>query len=1090
MNEKKMWSSVGLFVIMLVVSMPFYSANVLASTITVSHNSGSAGVNDYIDALGDTWDLEVTISDTAIPAVASDVTLHVGAIENQFNSCGTSSFGTTCSLSTPLIDGVPADSYPFTVVYSAEDPITGVTDTASRNSVINADGEAPTISGLRASQISGNVRIDFTVEDSGNSAAGLSSIDIVDADSNDILQTITLSGETNYNYAVDGTSNGILEATLSGEGVRRVKIRATDRLGHTTTSNSRSFRTDFVNPVIDSNSIEFVQLGRFIGTVSTTTDIVIDIREDNDLTEVSATSEQTNLQDTLASCQPDEEEIALWHCTWSSVTVDAVDSITLDITALDSFGNEASSSVSTSFIQDTNAPTIEYFGTARQYLDESYVKTNDNRIYLFVSEQGVGIIPENIEINLRSFNGNDRVTPTHCEETSGGLDCYWDVSGSPRGTDKVPVNIRKLQDNVGNDNSGREDLFIVDSQGPRVEEMAVFGGRKDYFTSGDQLRIELTVEENSGLTILVNEDGLVDSAALTYPENEITRGLGDGWKVYTEEVCDRNEEEQWVCVVTTDELMSGTGNNKNLEILVRDTAGNDADSWPASVENVEGSNGNYQFTLLGLDVGEDPDYWEVRSVNTLNDFVDLDTVELVPTRMAADVNLRSNTPQASILSLELVNCNLASESIGPDVSRSLMYGGNTAKPTVVLEFETFDGRSVFDTSGNFEQATAEYDCNLLINSKLGNNALANSEVQEVSVEIDFAFSELGALNENIGQQVRDLKENDFFKFASALGILNDAFKIVNFLGNILQIIVTVDQFINLFGENIKVAADAYEGSVIGAPLGPLLRGTCLSTQFTQELSWEWVKTIQIPIQILNCDPSAFYTPKEGATKEQIVKESKGKIDISDMDALGFYSWWQRQILDVYNVMSGRDAIGLPASTLYDNVYASTLGLCIPGILYNIEKAREIHCRKIVCYGRDVPAGIATVQACNQLYDLQMCEYVFGPLIEFTPIGGLSYIGNLVKTAFTSPLGIISLTEVVGCAEICFAPTSPGALTTCKVTTGINKVFTILNSIASTVASAPHITGSPYCKMAEDIDLGELTTEEAEEEEPIEEVEEV
>ena len=72
------------------------------------------------------------------------------------------------------------------------------------------------------------------------------------------------------------------------------------------------------------------------------------------------------------------------------------------------------------------------------------------------------------------------------------------------------------------------------------------------------------------------------------------------------------------------------------------------------------------------------------------------------------------------------------------------------------------------------------------------------------------------------------------------------------------------------------------------------------------------------------------------------------------------------MLAFYNLASSRDLLGVPADKLYDNMYASLLGLCVPGIIFNIEKAREIQCRKIICYGREVPSGIATLQSCDNL----------------------------------------------------------------------------------------------------------------------------
>jgi hypothetical protein len=225
--------------------------------------------------------------------------------------------------------------------------------------------------------------------------------------------------------------------------------------------------------------------------------------------------------------------------------------------------------------------------------------------------------------------------------------------------------------------------------------------------------------------------------------------------------------------------------------------------------------------------------------------------------------------------------------------------------------------------------------------------------------------------------------------------------------------------------------------------------------------------LQVPLMLLNCNPNA-------------------------LGELGWYGQWQKYVLDYYNVATARDVAGLGATSLYDNIYLSSVGLCLPGILYNIEKAREIHCRKIVCYGREVPAGIATIRACNELYDLQMCEWVFGPLIDFLPFSMIETLGQLVKNALSSPFGLIySATEALGCAAFCFSPDPAPLDVLCKVIKGGDMILDIVDSLAGAFMFPPSVTDSNYCKMADEINADELIGARSEEEEaPVEEVAEV
>ena len=63
-NTKLIWSWVGIFIIALVVSLPFESAQALAASVSITKNEGQKGIEKFIDANGDTWTVEATITDT------------------------------------------------------------------------------------------------------------------------------------------------------------------------------------------------------------------------------------------------------------------------------------------------------------------------------------------------------------------------------------------------------------------------------------------------------------------------------------------------------------------------------------------------------------------------------------------------------------------------------------------------------------------------------------------------------------------------------------------------------------------------------------------------------------------------------------------------------------------------------------------------------------------------------------------------------------------------------------------------------------------------------------------------------------------
>ncbi|MBT6774602.1 hypothetical protein HOA91_04485 [Candidatus Woesearchaeota archaeon] len=1089
MNEERAWSFAGIFVIMLVVCLPIYSANVMAVNVQITKNQGEKGLWGFLDADNDVWTVEAVIADVPEGSVsAENVKIKIGGNEAEFQTCTDGTLGVTCEYISPLSDGIKEAEHTFQVVYEAVDALGFKIEPAPSNGdVIRADGSSPKITGIKVKQNKDDsqVDIDFFVKDklkAGAPAVGIKKIEIINADTGTVLQTLGEFelGLISFKYADDSGFGNKLQASFTGEGSKKIKVKAEDHLGHVTISPVISFDADFVKPEI-KDDLNLTSFGKFIGEYIGETDITVSVIEKNNF-EIVAFSDQADLNGALADCDPDDEVDDLWLCTWKNVEVKPETSIAIKFVVGDEFGNIAERTLTKSLTKDDAPPQIEFFGSERTFEQQSYISTGKQRIVLRVRESGAGITEKGIRANLGSLGKSTSQPPTECEETNEGLACYWETSQTFSSAGVAQINLETFEDNVGNDGEASTVDLIVDNSGPKIEELAIYGvsdvGEKNYFQSNDLMKIVMTVSEVSGLVVLLDLDGMVNDAETNYLEDIYSRDLGDGWVAFTEENCVR-EEAKWVCEFLTEKIKSGPSLVK-LRMKVQDTGGNDALFWPPEVKNankiIDSDDGAVlEFNLLGLSSEPDPDYWEVegRAKNLLS-FVDLDAAKITNSKAPFKVSFEPNDFGVKMLSAELVDCvpvEVTLSKVGPDdievsaadaptLRRSLMYGGNfiggESNPEVnlILEFDPFEGYTQLGipTDHDFEEAFAQYSCQVKLFSKTGSDALQVAELQEVILPVSFSFSDLGSVDENLKEKVKDIKDSDFMKFANVLSYIDIGFKWVNWIGNIFQVIVTADSFTTLFGETLREPADRIEKTPWAAA-GVALRGTCLTTQYTTKAGWEFVKAGQGIVQILNCNPDPI--PADWG------------------DGVGWYGKWQRTVLDTYNIASGRGPLGVPATSLYENIYASGLGLCLPGILFNVNKAREIQCRKMVCYGREVPSGIATMEACDQMYDLQMCEFFWGPVFDFVGLGGIAYLGKMLKSAFSSPVGLVTLTEVVACGTLCFAPEAKGALVTCKITTGVNKVLTIINSIISSIENRPDVTGSPYCSIADGIDLDEL-----------------
>ncbi len=1032
-NAKNIWSLAGLFMIMLVLTMPVYSASALAASVQITKNEGEAAIPQHLDAQGDVWTVEALISGAGTSNASvkpEDVKIKIGDNQAPFTSCSPSALGVLCKYISPLTDGIQEGEYAFQVIYSFLN-LALKTESASSGDVIKADGSAPQIffsPGKVSQDKDGKVKIDFTVNDkkSGVPSAGLKKIDIIDGDTGTVLQTIDLpAGKETFGYLSDAGYEGVLQTQqLAGEGTKRLKIRAEDNLGHTSSSPSVSFFADFVKPQI-GNQLNFTKFGQFIGQFASSTDIQVDVVEKSVPT-VTGYSQQADLDGDVASCEADADLDNLWHCTWNNIDVNPSGTVTVLIKVEDEKGNVAEKSLSSSFVVDSAAPSIKFFGTIRQFEGKSYLKSGENRIILRVEDQGAGISKDGIRANLAGLGLTNLAEPTACEEISGVLECYWDIDEDVN-EGVLTLGLSRFQDNVGNEGLAPEFEFVVDNTGPKVESLEVFGlsevGDKDYFQSNDKLKLVLKVSESSGLRVLVNVQDLLLDAENKYQANDFIDE--DGWAIFTEKDCTRAEG-RWECSLETDAIKSGPESGLEVDVRVQDTAGNNAVSWPVAEnepKNVKRfKSGNEEATLtidlLGLTTEENPDFWEVRKVvpaGGAGAFIDLDTTQLTYTRLPFKIFLNSDLSDVRALDIQLVNCAVpqaddktesaaAVSSPAPAISRALLYGGVSAvgdyapTPNMIIEFEPFNGRELFQIGQKeeteFVKQEVEYVCTFKIFSQVGKNAVRAAEVQQVTVLVPFAFSVLGAQDENLDFVIQEARD-DINTAWDVIGVLAEILKWLDYLTQIYNIITGI---ITIFS-GVKPAGDAITAVPTGGKAAQV--AWCFGFTGGEKGADEGVKIFDKIIQVLSCRPT-------------------GAAD------LGWYGTWQSTILSLYNVellKAPGDPLGknqaFPARDIRDNLFLSFAGLCVPGIIKNLDKFRQIKCRKIACLENEVRSGLATVSMCEELEDLLVCKYVVGELWYILPFSQFwdQVIGGLAK-AFADPFAIVHTGTIVACGISC------------------------------------------------------------------------
>ena len=177
-----------------------------------------------------------------------------------------------------------------------------------------------------------------------------------------------------------------------------------------------------------------------------------------------------------------------------------------------------------------------------------------------------------------------------------------------------------------------------------------------------------------------------------------------------------------------------------------------------------------------------------------------------------------------------------------------------------------------------------------------------------------------------------------------------------------------------------------------------------------------------------------------------------------------YSSWAGIWRKNFNRYWGFTALGLEPNP-YDNIVMAVGNLCLPAILYNVAKQRQIECRYVYCLEKEVPAGIP-IKACNELKSYQYCKYWKGEIFSMIPfVGALNQLSGIIKSIITDPIGALNLIGALACGEIC--PVSGTLSAGCNVYIWYKAVIDLWEDIDQ-IQKGPEKISNDFCHQ---VDLG-------------------
>ncbi|MBI2112217.1 hypothetical protein HYT52_01650, partial [Candidatus Woesearchaeota archaeon] len=693
-------------------------------------------------------------------------------------------------------------------------------------------------------------------------------------------------------------------------------------------------------------------------------------------------------------------------------------------------------------------------------------------------------------VDFSQLGAGSSVSPDSCEQETETFNCNFTVNNPLVSGAIETINLIKLTDKVGNEGPHVSTDLIVDTASPHVNRLEFLGlsgeREKEYYESGDKLLFRMNITETKGgLFFKVDLNDVVMGSESAYPATDFSE---EGWQVFTEESC-QEDGDYWICeFLTTGELKSGHQSAAHIEVILEDTAGNkivfSEDEWNDVLKK-----GSAESRGDGKFVFEKP----------------------------VAVNLRADDRQAQILEVRLVGCENDLGALGRDVLWNNLFVNPASSPVTVnliLEFPPFDAKEYFGaqlTTDGFTKAYMKASCAVEIYTAKDGKALSFAEEEVFEIQVPFGFTSLGSQEAALEATIAKEKEALQTGFWGFMDTLNTIIKVVRYIALAAQLIADVIGAFNL-AESI---VDAQAGVLELIPVPPTIKEVglaervsfCMGNQAATGSLATAMEVLQFPLQILSCKKTLcdlteygddwyvlyscsivnWYNTFAGSINTGVLNLAGEPSKAGDNFGKGFSLIVPTK--ENYEAAAKQELVP-SATSVEDNLYLSIASLCIPGVIKNVEKYRQIKCRKLYCLMNEVPQGVATIESCNKLEDVLTCKYFYGPLFQLIPLVNLwdNLLGAL-QALLTDPVAWVTTAVYFTCTTICLFPIGTGTAVAelhpaCGVSYVLLKILKIINDAyegGKQLAQEFSDQGADFCSMVltdeEETPAEELSAEE-------------
>jgi hypothetical protein len=477
------------------------------------------------------------------------------------------------------------------------------------------------------------------------------------------------------------------------------------------------------------------------------------------------------------------------------------------------------------------------------------------------------------------------------------------------------------------------------------------------------------------------------------------------------------KENGHTCTFSTDRIKSGYDPDAQIIIIAEDAAGNTAKKT-VSIE------------ILGTDEETNPDFWSADKPACSPDGIDIKTTKLASQRVFCSLPLKTSVPELTLLSTQLANCEGDTEKLAQTFALNNFQG--STNPYIVFEFNPFEE----------DIRELKYSCTLRLFSRRGNEVIQNPEEEHIEVSIPFFVTKFDNELSTIEDEIDNAKESASSGFYGLIGILKEIAFWMQSICKVLGFLNVLRGALDIFNGN----AEALRGSIFTLPKATYICNTAEGVK--NNYVFFGIKQLQPFCEVVSCEKSIC--PWTDSYKR-----------IEQTFLFGGQFERGRELL-------GNQGVSLNPSP-YSNIVSAIGSCCIPAVIHNLDKLRQIECRYAYCLEEEVQEGVASIESCRELQDYQQCKYFWGQAFQLIPfVGPLNMLLDIIKNALSDPIGVFTLAITLTC-RLTFCQNSNVLTTVCSKAGYVKWALDIGQKIGNLISTFKNIRAGPgggtdYCEQ--------------------------